>query len=100
MRKPSHSGAWVRARCSNCGTVTVPVGRTALGSEAGDGAVCRVFCYCGAVTDVPVDDRTIELLVAAGAPTEAGKPITEDEIARFAAALDTCNIVEEARSGS
>lgn len=86
----------IRTTCHRCGDVELTTAdlRLELGAESGVGNY-RFDCpFCGAVQRRPANQRVVSILMATGVAYEIlaiDGPITEEEIASFANALDQEN---------
>ena len=94
----------IRTTCARCGDVELTTGDIGLElSATGSTGSYRFACpFCGDTQRRPANHRVVSILLATGVPYEilspAG-PITEDEIDRFASALDTDNWFSEINAG-
>lgn len=83
----------IRTTCTRCGDVELTTSDIGLElTSEGSTGNYRFECpFCGVVQRRPANDRVVSILLATGVSYEVvstGGPITEDEIASFASALD------------
>lgn len=94
------SGVWstpkmttIKTTCSRCGDIHLTPGDLALElSPSSDEGTYRFTCpLCQTSQRRPANARVVSVLMATGVSYQIvdESPITEDEIARFAAALDS-----------
>ena len=92
----------IRTTCAACGEVELIPGELRLELTALNGAGAYLFSCpsCGDPQRRPANHRVVSILLATGVAYEVvddSNPITESEIARFSAALDSGEWADQLR---
>ncbi len=83
----------IRTTCSRCGDIELTPRdlKLELSPDSGTGSYVFACPYCSESERRPASQRVVSILLATGVTyevVEEDDPITEDEIAQFAAAID------------